>query len=74
MENLLDIKQLSAMLGVKTATIYGWVHDKYIPFIKLGRLVRFDYAEIMDWVQKQKHTGKNNALRERELLSLITLR
>jgi excisionase family DNA binding protein len=53
MERLLDIEKLSEMLGVKRATIYAWIYRKKIPFIKLGRLLRFRESEILDWIAKQ---------------------
>jgi len=39
---LLDIKALSQCLGVQIKTIYCWVHARQIPYVKVGRLVRFD--------------------------------
>jgi excisionase family DNA binding protein len=45
--------ELSSMLGVSITTIYGWTSDRTIPFLKIGRLVRFDVVKIKDWL-KQK--------------------
>jgi excisionase family DNA binding protein len=45
--------ELSLMLGVSITTIYGWTSDRTIPFLKIGRLVRFDYSKINNWL-KQK--------------------
>ncbi|MEW6003208.1 MAG: helix-turn-helix domain-containing protein [Nitrospirota bacterium] len=54
MERLLDIEELSKMLGVKRATIYAWIYQHKIPHIKLSkRLVRFRESEILDWIEKQ---------------------
>lgn len=50
----IDIKTLSEMISVKPKTIYDWVHRKEIPYHKIGRLVRFDYREIMDWLNARK--------------------
>ena len=56
---LLDITQLSEILSVKPATIYGWVHDGFIPCIKLGRLVRFSDKDIQEWVNKRRRQGRS---------------
>jgi len=45
--------ELSKMLGVSVFTVYGWTSDRTIPFLRLGRLVRFDVAKIEKWL-KQK--------------------
>jgi excisionase family DNA binding protein len=51
---LLDIPSLSLLLSVKPKTIYDWVHRKYIPYIKLGKLVRFEETTILKWVEEKK--------------------
>jgi len=49
----LSPKELADMLGVDITTIYGWTSDRQIPFLKIGRLVRFDPIKINGWL-KQK--------------------
>ncbi|MBI2094935.1 MAG: helix-turn-helix domain-containing protein [Candidatus Omnitrophica bacterium] len=51
---LLSCKDLAKFLGVSSWTIYGWVSQKRIPHVKIGRLVRFDEAEILGWLEKQR--------------------
>ena len=46
------VEEISATLGVKTSSVYHWTHIGYIPHIKLGSLVRFDKAEVLDWFEK----------------------
>lgn len=53
MERLLDVKELSEVLGVKRSTIYYWVFKNYIPHYHLGKLVRFKTDEIEDWLKKK---------------------
>jgi len=55
MLKLLDINQLSEMLSVKKKTIYDWVHKGFIPYIKLGKLLRFDPKDIEKWYERKKH-------------------
>lgn len=51
---LLSITELSIQLGVKHKTVYGWVNQRKLPFIKMGRLVRFDPVDIDEWVRTRK--------------------
>lgn len=51
MEKLLDIDEVSEMLGVTKATIYSWTSQNKIPHIKLSkRLLKFRETEIMTWI------------------------
>ncbi len=62
---ILDVKELSALLRVKSGTIRCWVSQGTIPYVKLGPgekgLVRFDLQRIEAWV-------KSNLRRERRLM------
>lgn len=49
----LSPQELALMLGISITTIYGWTSDRTIPFLKIGRLVRFDGLKINSWL-KQK--------------------
>jgi len=59
--NLISINQLSEKLSIKVKTIYDWTHKGEIPYIKVGRLLRFDSAEIDKWLNGRKHPrpGRN---------------
>jgi excisionase family DNA binding protein len=59
MDQLIDIITLSKLLSVKPMTIYGWIHEGVIPFIKLGRLVRFSEKEVQAWLNKKKREGQS---------------
>ena len=58
MDRLLTVEQLADWLQVKPRTIYGWVHEGYIPVIKLGTLVRFDQASVIAWLKKREEPGR----------------
>ena len=53
MEKLLTAKQVSELLEVKVDTVYEWVSRGLIPYVKLGRLVRFKKAELFRWVESK---------------------
>lgn len=58
MDRLLTVDDLAAWLQVKPRTIYQWVHEEYIPVVKLGSLVRFDPASIAAWLKKKETPGR----------------
>ena len=51
---LVTVKEVSAYLMVKVSTVYSWVHNGTIPFLKLNGLVRFDLEEIESWVRSSR--------------------
>ena len=52
MERLLTAKQVSELIEVKPSTIYQWVHAGLIPYVKLGKCVRFKKDELFRWIDK----------------------
>src|ERR1035441_943750 len=44
--NLIDINELAKRLSIPKGTLYNWVYLRRIPFVKLGRALRFDPNEI----------------------------
>ncbi len=53
---LVDISQLSEIINIKKKTIYDWTHKGLIPYVKVGRLLRFDLNDIERWLKSNKHT------------------
>lgn len=43
---LIDIDELSLRLKIAKGTLYNWVYLRRIPFVKVGRALRFDPLEI----------------------------
>lgn len=56
---IIDIKELSSRIKISVKTIYRWVHYEYVPHIKMGGVVRFDWQDIISWIEKQKIRGNN---------------
>jgi excisionase family DNA binding protein len=47
-DRLLDVREASAILGLKPATLYQWAYERRIPVVKLfGRALRFKTSTIM---------------------------
>ena len=47
MPNLIDVKTLAERLAVSERTVYDLVKDGVIPYIKVGRLLRFDPEKVL---------------------------
>lgn len=51
-KRFLSIKEIAEYLGLKENTIYSWVSQRKIPYTKVGRLVKFDFKKIDEWIEK----------------------
>lgn len=49
-KKLLGVKDCAEYLGISVNTLYGWVHQKSIPYIKVGHLVKFRVKNIDSWL------------------------
>jgi len=49
---LLNVEELSEYIGLSTSTIYSWVSQRRIPFVKCGRLTKFDLQRIDEWIEE----------------------
>lgn len=46
-KNLVGANEIADVLGIQSQTVYLWVRQKRIPFYRVGRLVKFDEAEVL---------------------------
>jgi excisionase family DNA binding protein len=51
---LLNISEVAARLGVDVRHVRRLVHERRIPFIKWGHLLRFDPTEIEAWIDQNR--------------------
>ncbi len=51
-KRLININELSEYVGLSTSTIYSWVSQRRIPYVKCGRLTKFDLERINDWIKE----------------------
>jgi len=47
---LLSVEEAADYLGVKKSTIYGWIFRRKVPFVKVGRLVKFRGEALRKWL------------------------
>jgi len=53
-EPLVDISVVAARLGVQVRHIRRLVHEGRIPYVKWGHLLRFDPADIEEWLDRSR--------------------
>ena len=50
----MNFEETSRLLGVTPGTMRGWVSQKKVPYVKIGRLTKFDPNDIEKWIQERK--------------------
>jgi excisionase family DNA binding protein len=53
---LLTIDQLAEQLGITTRHVRRLIAERRVPYLKVGKLVRFDPAEIAGWLDGRRVT------------------
>ena len=50
----MNIKQAAEYTGLKEATIYHYIVERKIPYIKIGARVVFDSQDLDRWLESKK--------------------
>lgn len=50
-KNLVGIDEVQKILNISKTTLHQWVQQGLVPVIMVGRLLRFDPDEIINYVQ-----------------------
>lgn len=50
----LNIRELAEYMGISKGTLYVWVCQKRIPYVKISNLLRFDLREIDGWLKDRR--------------------
>lgn len=58
---LLNFEEACHLLCIKQSRLRTAVLKREIPFIKIGRLIRFDFKDLTNWIEglKKQQMGKN---------------
>ena len=60
MTELISVQQLSEKINFAPRTIYRWVKDRRIPFVKMpSNDIRFDKQKIENWIENRTVKSKN---------------
>lgn len=57
MEQLLNIGEVEKLLNIKKSTLRAWIFSNRIPFIRIGRLIRFKPSDLEAWVNNRVKGG-----------------
>jgi len=52
--SLITVQDAAKFLAVSTSTLYGWVWQRRIPFVKVGRALRFEQSELQKFIQSNR--------------------
>ncbi len=50
---LISIQEASEYTSLSVHTLYKMVNQRRIPYVKVGRLVKFDLAHLDEWIKQQ---------------------
>jgi excisionase family DNA binding protein len=53
-QRLLTVQEAAHLLGVSVSTLYGWVWQRRIPFVKVGRALRFEQRDLEKFIQSNR--------------------
>jgi excisionase family DNA binding protein len=67
LEAFWTVTELSSLIKVAPTIIYDWVHEGFIPHVKLGRCVRFRPSEVMVWLDRHANPGRSQRVPEVEV-------
>jgi excisionase family DNA binding protein len=64
-QRLVGINDIAQYVGLSKHTVYTMVSQRRIPFVKVGRLTRFDMRSIDGWIRQHsvhpRRTTRNGA-------------
>jgi len=56
-EELMTLEEVCAYLKVRKSTVYQWIKNGEIPFIRKGKkIIRFRKAKIDDWLKAHENS------------------
>lgn len=54
MLSLMTVEEAAARLGVSVRFVRRLVAERRIPFVKVGKFVRFDPADLEEWIDDHR--------------------
>jgi excisionase family DNA binding protein len=61
---LLTVNEAAEFLSVSVSTLYGWAWQRRIPFVKMGRALRFDRMDLEKFVNANRYSARNDNPRD----------
>jgi len=66
---LLSVRELSEYLGISINTVYSWASQRKLPYVKIGRLTKFDLIQIERWISENTKIECNKGIKKKIVLS-----
>ena len=57
MRKLIGVKEAAQYTGLSVYTVYTMVSQRRIPYVKVGRLVKFDVPMLDAWIKSNTENG-----------------
>ena len=48
---LVNVQEAAAYTGLSPHTLYTMVSQRRVPYVKLGRLTKFDLSQLEQWIE-----------------------
>jgi excisionase family DNA binding protein len=61
----LSVEEIADHLGVSKDTVYAWISKKSMPAHRVGRLWKFQKAEVDQWVKVGGASDEPDSMHER---------
>jgi excisionase family DNA binding protein len=61
-EGLWDAAQTGKFLSVSASTVERWRRNRGLPYVRLGRTVRFIPSDVRQWVNARRVEGESDDL------------
>ena len=68
--SLLGIDEVASWLGVEAGFVRRLIAERRIPFVKIGKYVRFDPSEVAGWIDGQRVQPESRSRRRENSGSL----
>lgn len=52
MQRLMSVREAAAYIDLSPYTVYGMVSQRRIPYVKVGRSVKFDQSALDAWLKQ----------------------
>ena len=56
-DRLLTVDELAEWLRMPRATLYNWVSEGKLPYVKVGPRLRFKAQQIEAWILEREHAA-----------------
>jgi excisionase family DNA binding protein len=56
---LMNVKEAADYLAVSVSTLYGWAWQRKLPFVKVGRALRFDVSDLQKFIDANRFEARS---------------